>query len=113
MIHNTVVKIALKLPGGNEVPQPPELTNLGFNNLASLISGLLNIVFYLAVFFAFYWLVWGAFQYILAQGKKEELGKAKARITWALIGLIVILLAFIITKFAAEIFPPSKGGLPF
>lgn len=114
MIHNTVVQLALTLPGaGNTIPQPSELTAKGFVNLASLLSPLLNIVFYVAVFFAFYFLVWGAFQYILAQGKKEELAKAKARITWALIGLIVIFLSFILTKFASEIFRPDIGGLPF
>lgn len=109
------MKIALTLPGtGNTVPQPSELTAKGFVNLASILSPLLNIVFYLAAFFAFYWLVWGAFQYILAQGKKEELAKAKARITWALIGLIVIFLAFILAKFASEILKDVlKGGLPF
>src|SRR3989338_5535831 len=100
MIHNTDARLALTLPGtGNTVTQPSELTAKGFVNLASILSPLLNIVFYLAAFFAFYWLVWGAFQYILAQGKKEELAKAKARITWALVGLIVIFLAYIIAKF--------------
>jgi len=77
-----------------------------------LLSGGLNIALYIALFIAFYYLVWGAFQYIVASGKKEELAKARARITWALIGLIVVLLAFFIAKFAAEILQP-KGGLPF
>ncbi len=108
------MKIALTLPGtGNTIPQPSELTAKGFVNLASILSPLLNIVFYIAAFLAFYWLVWGAFQYILAQGKKEELAKAKARITWALVGLLFIFLAYILAKFASEIFYPTKGGLPF
>lgn len=106
------MKIALTLPGGNTIPNPSGL-NPDFKDLGSLLSPLLNIVFYLAAFFAFYWLVWGAFQYILAQGKKEELAKAKARITWALVGLMVILLSYFIAKYAAEIFKPNIGGLPF
>ncbi len=105
----------LRLPGGSEIQQPQELTNKGFTDLGSFISPLLNIVFYIMVFVTFYFLVWGAFQYILAQGKKEELGKARARITWALVGLIIIFLAFFVAKFASEIFPPTpgKGALPF
>lgn len=106
-------KLAIKLPGGNEVISPPELQTKGFTNLASFISPLLNIAFYIAVFLAFYFLVWGGFQYITAGGKKEELAKARSRISWALIGLIVIFLAFFIAKFAAEIFTPKIGGLPF
>lgn len=107
------IQLALKLPGGNEIPQPKELTDKGFVDLASFISPLLNIVFYIAVFLAFYFLVWGAFQYILASGHKEELAKARARITWALVGLLIVFLAYFIAKFGAEIFPPTQGGLPF
>lgn len=112
MIHNTI-QIALKLPGGNEVLQPQELTNNGFTNLASFITPLLNIVFYVVIFIAFYYLIWGAFQYMMAQGNKEEIGKARARITWAIIGLLVTLMAFFIATFVSQIFPPDKGGLPF
>lgn len=107
------MKIALKLPGfPSPIPAPSGL-NPAFVDLGSLLSPLLNIVFYIAAFMAFYWLVWGGFQYIMAQGKKEDLAKARARITWALVGLLVTILAFLIAKFAGEIFPPRPGGVPF
>lgn len=109
-------KIVLKLPDGQTIETPPipgqGKLDTDFKDLGSFITPLLNIVFYIAVFLAFYWLVWGAFQYILAQGNKEELAKARARITWALIGLIIIFLAFLIARFASGIFG-STGGLPF
>ena len=114
MENNTnMEKIALTLPGGNAVTQPNELTTKGFTNLASFISPLLNIVFYIVTFVAFYFLVWGAFAYLMARGSKEDLAKARARITWAIVGLIVVFLSYSIAKFGAEIFPPTKGGLPF
>ena len=106
------MKIALTLPGGNIIA-PPNQLGTQYKDLASFITPLLNVAFYIAAFLAFYWLIWGAFQYILAGGKKEDLAKARARITWALIGLIVIFAAFLIAKYASEIFPPTKGGLPF
>ena len=106
-------KLALTLPGFSEISAPSGLKP-EFVDLASLLSPLLNIVFYIAVFLAFYYLVWGALSYIMAQGKKEDLAKARARITWALIGLMIILLAFFIAKFTSEIFQPIlKGGVPF
>lgn len=82
------------------------------NTLGDVLTGILNIVFYAAAFVAFYYILWGTFAYITAQGKKEDLAKARARITWAIIGLILVFLAFIIAKFIAEVFKP-KGGLPF
>lgn len=112
----SIHQLALTLPGGNIIPAPSGLqtpSGAPYTDLASFLSPLLNIVFYIAVFLAFYFLVWGAFQYILAQGNKEELAKARARITYALIGLIIIFMAFIIAKFASEIFKPFQGGLPF
>lgn len=106
--------LSLTLPGQKEPLPTPENLKPGISSdLGSLLSGLLDIVFYLAVFLAFYWLVWGAFQYMLASGKKEELAKARLRITWAIIGLIVTLLAYFIARFGAEIFPPTRGVLPF
>lgn len=100
--------LALKLPGGEIIDNPA-----GFPNLASLIQPLLSIFFYIAAFLAFIWLVWGAFAYIMARGEKEGLAKARARITWAIIGLIIVLMAYFIAQYAGEIFTPDKGGLPF
>ncbi|MBI2039676.1 hypothetical protein HYT18_01260 [Candidatus Microgenomates bacterium] len=82
-------------------------------NLGAVLSGLLNITFFIAVFMTFYWLVWGSFQYILAQGEKEKLARARERIKWAIIGLLVVLMSYSFARFASEIFPPGKGGLPF
>lgn len=112
MIHNTVSRLALTLPGGNTIPAPSGLDK-SFVNLGSLISPLLNIAFYAAIFITFYYLIWGAFAYIAAQGNKENLAKARARITWALVGLIVVLLAYFIAQFAGEILKPKGGLLPF
>lgn len=93
------------------------LKDLGFKfegaKLNEVLSPLLNIIFYIAVFLTSYWLIWGTFQYILARGNKEDLAKARSRITWALVGLMIVFLAYFIAKFASEIFPPGKGGLPF
>lgn len=105
--------LALTLPGFSPSPIPAPAGLKGeFVNLASFLSGLLNITFYLATFLAFYWLVWASFQYMMAKGNKEELAKARAKITWALIGLMVIFLAYFIAKFTGEIFLPT-GGRPF
>lgn len=118
MIHNTITMklLALTLPGpsgSNYIIPAPSGLKPEFTNLSSVISPLLTIAFYIAAFLAFYFLIWGAFAYIMAQGNKENLAKARARISFALIGLIVILMAYFIAKYAGEIFAPDKGGLPF
>ncbi len=78
-----------------------------FSSLGGILSGLLNITITISAFLAFLWLVWGAFQYITASGDKNKLAQARARITWAIIGLIIILIAFLVAQFAQEIIRPQ------
>lgn len=109
-----MLKLALTLPFFENIENPRGLFfSEGSANVGAILTGLLGIAFYVAAFLAFYWLIWGAFQYIVASGDKEQLAKARARITWALVGLVIVFLAYFIAKFASEIFPPSTGGLPF
>lgn len=108
-------KIVLTLPGQSTpipIPTPSGLTS-SITDLGSFLSGFLNIIFYIAVFMAFYWLIWSGFQYMMASGNKENLAKSREKIKWTLIGLVVIFAAYFLAKFASEIFPPGKGGLPF
>lgn len=104
-------KLTLTIPGFSPIPTPSSL-NPNIVDVGSFLSGLLNIALYIAAFMTFYWLVWGAFQYIFAQGRKEQLERARERIRWAIIGLIVIFAAYLIARYAFEIFP-AKGGPPF
>lgn len=107
-------KIALKLPGiPIPVNNPDKLDTARFSNLSGFISQLLIVIIYVCVFLAFYYFVWGGFDYIMAQGQKEGIAKAKEKIRWAIIGLVVVLLSFTLAKFLSEIFPPGNGGLPF
>lgn len=80
-----------------------------FTSLGDFISGLLNIAFSITVFLAFFWLVWGGFQYIAAGGDKQKLAAARSRITWAIVGLLLVSVAFLVAQFAVEILPPFKG----
>ncbi len=86
-----------------------------FDTLGDVLSGLLVVLFYVAIFIAFYFLVWGALSYIFAMGQKENLAKARARITWALIGLMVIIMAYLVAGYVREILPPApgRGWVPF
>ncbi len=93
-------------PPGQSVPRTGALN---FTSLGDFIFGLLNIVFSIAVFLAFFWLVWGAFQYITSGGNKERLAAARARITWAIVGLLLVAVSFLVAQFLAQVLPPQKG----
>lgn len=97
----------LRLPGVNTSTKIFPLTT----KLGGFISSLFEVVILIAVILSFFWLVWGAFHYLFAGGNKEELAKARGRITWAIVGLILVLVAFLIAQFTVQIFGP-KGGTP-
>ena len=48
-------------------------------------------------------LITGAFNWITSGGDKENVGKARSRIINALIGLLVLALAFLIARVAGQI----------
>lgn len=103
--------LLIYFPGFGNIGGPAGL-NSDFKNLGSFLSGFYNVAIYIAAFLAFYWLVWGAIQYIMARGNKEELAKARSKILWALVGLAVVIFAYTLARFASEVFPP-KGQIPF
>ncbi len=79
--------------------------------VGNLLSALFPIAIFIAAFLSFYWLVWGAFHYMIGGASKETLQKARARITWAIVGLLLTLTAILVAQFAAQILPPfDKPG---
>ncbi len=79
-------------------------------SLAGILSAILSLVFSIAGILLFVFLLWGVVQYILAGGQKERMAKAKARITYALIGFVVVVIAFSLSNFLQSIFFPA--GVP-
>lgn len=99
-------KLALSVPGyGNVVDNP---SGFKFTDTNSLVSGILQLGIYVAFVLAMAWLAWGVFQYIVAGGNKENLARARARITWAIIGLVIVIIAWSLSRLVGEIFSPTN-----
>jgi len=65
----------------------------GVNQLLSNIVGLFFAAGGLAFIIMF---VWGAVQMILSGGDKEAIAKARARITWSIVGVVLLALSYLI-----------------
>lgn len=110
-------KLALEIPNWNPsdpssitIPQPDGLRigpgeAIPDSSLGGIISAGLSVTFYLAGFIMFIWFTWGVFRYILAEGKKEELSKAKNHMRWAIVGFLLFMFAFFLGPFVRSIFP--------
>lgn len=63
-----------------------------------IITNAITIVFVVAILLVLVYLLWGAFQWITSGGDKDNIDKARKRITNALIGLAILALAFLIAR---------------
>ncbi len=108
-----MTKLALSLPGFSDaIDSPTKQAKPQFQDLGSLLSGGYSILLLIVAFLMVYWLSWGIFQYIFAGGEKEKLAHAKKRITWAIVGFIIVVLAFTIRGFVEETFTPQNTLTP-
>ncbi len=67
-----------------------------------LVGAIINLVLVIAGLVAFFFLLLGGLQWILAGGDKEGTEKARKRITAALIGLVVVFSAYAIIVLAGN-----------
>jgi hypothetical protein len=104
---NVMDKIALNVPGlsgDTNIPNPeglqfsgPAQTSAGY-----VLSQFLNLTFTIAIILSFIWFVWGAYEYIVAQGQKEALSAAKERIRYSLVGFILLVIFFKVYRLVCE-----------
>lgn len=94
-------------PGSNRVDNlsTPRVFDLNRIGLSELVSGFLEIGFFIAGFLLLSWFSWGVFQYIFASGNKESLAKARAKIQWAIIGFLIIVISFAVSQYVQTIIP--------
>lgn len=75
------------------IPNPAGIAN------GSIVPTILNIIFGLAGAVSFLFLILGGYGYIASRGDPQNVSKAKSTVTYALVGLIVTILAETIVSF--------------
>ncbi len=85
------------------------LNPLTGSNLNSLVGTLVGIILTIAALAAFIYLLIAGFQYITAGGDAEKATKARTGIINALIGIVVILVAYVILRYVGSQLIPGTG----
>ena len=68
---------------------------MGLTNIAQLIIGLVGSLAMLVM-------LWGGFRYVISRGDPSAIKSAKDTIMYALIGVVVAILAYAIVTFVAK-----------
>ncbi len=92
-------------PGSNFVGNDPVA------GTGTLIGTAIKLVFFIAGLAALVYLLWGAFDWIMSSGKKEDVEKAQQKIISAVIGLILIVVAFTVFSFIMGTVLGGKFGI--
>ncbi|UMX47786.1 MAG: pilin [Candidatus Nealsonbacteria bacterium DGGOD1a] len=70
------------------------ITNpLGDKDLTDIIQGLINFVFGLALLICPIFIIWGGFEIATAAGADTKIKEGRQKITYALVGLVIIALS--------------------
>lgn len=87
----------------------PTLTPLTSGSFKDLVVTLLNWVLILAAALAVVYLVYGGILYITAGGDAEKATKGRTAVVNAIIGIVIILLAFLLVAWVNNIIQGGQG----
>lgn len=87
------------LMGKEGIPLPEKLTTLG-----GIISALIPYLFVFAGLLLFAYLIWGGFSFLTSGGEPKAMEQAKGKVTNAIVGFIIIFVAYWVVQIFEYIF---------
>lgn len=73
------------------------------NTISAIVTNAIAIIFTIAAVAFVFMIIWGAFEWIISAGDKEKVAKARNRLTNAIIGIVLLALAFVIINTIGQI----------
>lgn len=79
---------------GNQTVNPPDaFAKGGLSNLEGYLGNVLTIFLLAGAFLMVIYIVWAGLQWISSSGDKQKLASARGRLTWAIVGFIIMMVA--------------------
>ncbi|HSX09200.1 MAG TPA: hypothetical protein VLF93_03540 [Candidatus Saccharimonadales bacterium] len=103
--------LALTLPTIGQIKPPAGVPSGGLSVTSKIIANSITIMLIVGVILALIFLILGGIQWITSGGDKSKLSSARARITYAIIGLIVAFAAFFIVSVIGFVFKVNLLGV--
>lgn len=88
--------------GGRTVTAPAGLPKPGTEN--TIISNALTIFITAGIIITVIMVIYAGIKWVTSGGDKQKLASARARLTWAIIGLVIILVSFFIISIFSYVF---------
>lgn len=107
--HINHLLVALTIPGpngGTQTITAPNAVNCGGNGVScttTVMTYVVQLLFGVAIILAFAFLLWGGIDWIMSRGDKQKLQKARMKLIYSIIGLLIVFFAFFIVTFAGKV----------
>jgi hypothetical protein len=105
---------------GTPIQAPADIPTGGFTNgeFPHILQVVIVLLFMAAILFTLFMLIYGGYQWMTSGGDSKAIESARARIIHAIIGLILVFLAFTVVNVIAYVFDvtlipglsPNHGG---
>lgn len=88
-----------------KIAPPIQLKNIGTGQqgINTLLSNIIGIFFSAAAIAFIIMFAWGTVQMILSGGDKEAIAKSRSKITWAIVGIVLMALSYFIFQLLEDI----------
>ncbi len=97
-------ELALTLPGGQTVTAPGNAPSGGLATTGkSIVMTGINILLLVAIVLALFYLIYGGFQWMTSGGDQEKITGSRQTIIYAVIGLGVTALSFLIIQVVGHV----------
>jgi hypothetical protein len=89
---------------GALLPTQEQINQKGLDAIFIVLANAINYALFIAGALALIYLLIGAFQYTTSAGNPQNVAQAKRTITFAVVGLVVVILTLVIVKFVRGLF---------
>lgn len=104
--------------GGTATEAPPATIQEGIDaanpggpsDLLTVVKNIVNVILFIVGFVAVVMLIVGGVRYVVSAGNDEAVGKAKNTILYAIIGLVIAILAFAAVNFIITALTTGSAG---
>ncbi len=97
------MKLSLSIYG-TPVQAPSQLPQPNMDTAQKIIQTGIALLFIFAILLALFYLVQGGIQWISSSGDKQRVDQARLKITYAVVGLAIVLAGFFIVSFVFSFF---------
>lgn len=84
---------------------------VGISTLNDLIGVITSFIYPLASVILLFVLIWGGYDFLMSRGDTEQVNAGKAKITAGIIGFVLLMLSYLITRILGFITGTGEGIL--